>query len=202
MAAYSGGDLEAFEVLFARHRRALLTFLVHRVGEREAAEDLLQEIFLRVIRARGSFDGRCAFRPWLYAIARNAIIDGHRRKSVRAQVQSESALAVDAASSGGGGTEGEAGPTSLDRRPAAAMVGSDPIATLAARDLRARIETALALLPEAQREVFLLRERARLDYEHISEVTGVGLATVKSRMRYALAALRRHLEDLPEVAPE
>ena len=198
MAAYSSGDLQAFEVLFARHRRALFTFLLHRVGEREAAEDLLQEIFLRVIRARSSFDGKGAFRPWLYAIARNAIIDGHRRKSVRAQVTDEGALA-----DGGPATsEGRPGQSALDQRPATPQVGTDPLATLAASDLRARIEAALALLPEAQREVFLLRERARLDYEHISEVTGVGLATVKSRMRYALAALRRHLEDLPEVAPE
>ena len=193
MAAYSNGDLEAFEVLFARHRRALFTFLLHRVGDREAAEDLLQEIFLRVIRARGTFDSKGAFRPWLYTIARNAITDGHRRKSVREVVTSEGALAVDGAASGAG---------VLDQRAATPQVGMDPLTTLAARDLRARIEAALAHLPEAQREVFLLRERARLDYERISEVTGAGLATVKSRMRYALAALRRHLEDLPEVAPE
>ena len=64
------------------------------------------------------------------------------------------------------------------------------------------IESALLRLPDEQREVFLLRERAQLEYQNIAELTGVGLATVKSRMRYALAALRQHLAHIEEVAFE
>ena len=183
MRAYAGGDLPAFEQLFERHRAALFTFLVHRVGDRDRAEDLLQEVFLKVIRGRDSL-GERPFRPWLYAIARNAVVDAHRRAGVREVVQAESDGELDAART----------------EPVAPTAG--PLADLAAADLGARIEAALARLPEAQREVFLLRERARLDYEHIAAETGAGVATVKSRMRYALAALRRQLAGLPEGVTE
>ncbi len=185
MRAYAGGDMDSFELLFERHRRALCTFLLHRVGDRELAEDLLQDIFLRVIRGRASL-GSGSFRPWLYAIARNAVTDSHRRRGVREVVRRESDVA----------------PDDLPAEPVAADPAATPMAGLAAADLRGRIEAALARLPEAQREVFLLRERARLDYEHIAVMTGAGVATVKSRMRYALAALRRHLEGLPEAVTE
>lgn len=78
----------------------------------------------------------------------------------------------------------------------------DPLLRSSARDLREHIEAALLRLPGPQREVFLLRERAGLDLRSIAQATGSNLATVKSRMRYALAGLRRLLSDELTSTPE
>ena len=193
MAAYAAGSFEAFEELFERNRRSVFTFLLHHVGERELAEDLMQDVFLRVVRARERYTVGSRFRPWLFTIVRNAVTDSHRRRAVRRVVVLEGDLET-------GAEEGE-----HERGPETKAQGSaaeQPASLAAAADLRLAIEAAVARLPEEQREVFLLRERGELDFESIARVTGQGLATVKSRMRYAMAALRRSLSQLEKVVFE
>ena len=193
MAAYAGGSFEAFEELFERNRGSVFTFLLHHVGERELAEDLMQEVFLRVVRARERYEVGSRFRPWLFTIVRNAVTDSHRRRAVRRVVLLEGDLeqAAEERELGGAGAR-EAGGSQIEQ----------PASVAAAADLRVAIEAAVARLPEEQREVFLLRERGELDFESIARVTGQGLATVKSRMRYAMAALRRSLSQLEKVVFE
>ena len=189
MAAYTAGDLAAFEALFARHRGTLFTFLCHQVGDRALAEDLVKDVFLRVVRGRTSYQPGGAFRSWLYTIARNAVTDQHRRRGVRKVVVLEEDMRQ------------ATSPSDADFGGATSNT-EDPARVAGAGDLRVAIESALLRLPDEQREVFLLRERAQLEYQNIAELTGVGLATVKSRMRYALAALRQHLAHIEEVAFE
>ena len=177
MLAFAGGDGEAFERLFRRHGGGLLTYLAHLTGERAAAEDLLQEIFLRVVRRAGEYRPEGRFRAWLHTIAHHALTDQLRRAALRP-------VTSDAMETNDDGNEHE--PTTL-------ASGDDPLLRVHARELGARIEAALARLPEAQREVFLLRERAGLELSEIARVTDANLATVKSRLRYALAALRQIL---------
>mgnify|MGYP002628500800 CR=1 FL=1 len=181
MALYQGGDSGAFEVLFTRYRRQLFTFLLHHVGDLPAAEDVFQDVFLKLVRSASQFDGKRSFRGWLYAIARNTTTDRQRRLGVRGAEILESAMGSDSNESGLDGVV-ESGVSSVD--PAREAEGSE---------FFERIQGALLKLPDSQREVFLLRERAELDYERIAELTGCGVATAKSRMRYALVALRRHL---------
>jgi len=174
MAAYQGGSTPAFELLFQRHRMPLFTLLVHQLGNRSAAEDLFQDIFLRLIAKRASYAPGRNFRAWLYTIARNALVDSHRRSEVRsstleAHMQSKR--------------------MELDKSAAA-----DPTGQLEHSELKTDIEAALARLPHEQREVFLLRERAGLDYASIASVLGCGISTAKSRMRYALEGLRHQLK--------
>lgn len=198
MAAYAGGSFEAFEELFERNRRSVFMFLLHHVGERELAEDLMQDVFLRVVRARERYVVGSRFRPWLFTIVRNAVTDSHRRRAVRRVVVLEGDLET-------GAREEE-----RERAPSVGAAGlgaqssaaEQPADLAAAADLRVAIEAAVARLPEEQREVFLLRERGELDFESIARVTGQGLATVKSRMRYAMAALRRSLSQLEKVVFE
>jgi RNA polymerase sigma-70 factor (ECF subfamily) len=175
MTAYAGGDAAAFEALFQRHRKPLFTFLVHRCGDRQVAEDVLQEVFLKVIRSRATYRAEGSFRAWLFLIARRTLTDHHRQSAVRRVVTPQSAL-PDGAPLDLPGSEDD-----------------EPGRLAAARQLGTRITAALQDLPEEQREVFLLRERAGLAYEAIAEQTGCGVATAKSRMRYALAGLRRLL---------
>ena len=179
MVLYQGGDADAFGVLFGRHRRQLFTFLLHRVGDRSAAEDLFQEVFLKLIHGRDQYQATRSFRAWLYTIARNAVTDRHRKLGVREIEILESAMGDEHKEIGLQGVAADANPTEH----------SDT------KDLREYVEAALGKLPGEQREVFLLRERAKLDYERIAELTDCKIATAKSRMRYALVALRRHLTD-------
>jgi RNA polymerase sigma-70 factor (ECF subfamily) len=190
MHAFAAGDARAFELLFHRHARTLLTFLAHQCGDRDAADDLLQEVFLRLVRgAREYRPGN--FRAWLHTIAHNALTDRRRRAAVR-EAEVENAM-------GQHEPEDEA---PLDEILAGSPETDDPLLRSHARDLRAVIEAALRRLPEKQREVFLLRERAGLDFAGIARVTGANLATVKSRMRYALAGLRRILSVELAASPE
>ena len=173
MLRFQGGDARAFEVLVRRHRTPLFSFLRRLTGDRGRAEDLCQEAFLKVVRAAGSWEPRARFQTWLYAIARNQAVDEARRQAFRRAEPLEGAAAAEAASE--------------DPAPDGLAEGAL---------LRPRLEAALAALPEEQREVFLLREYAGLRFPEIAEVTGVAENTVKSRMRYALEALRERLAAL------
>jgi RNA polymerase sigma-70 factor, ECF subfamily len=173
MLRFQGGDARAFEVLVRRHRTPLFSFLLRLTGDRGRAEDLCQETFLKVVRAAAGWAPRARFQTWLYAIARNQAVDEARRQALRRAEPLDGPGRLEAASED----------PSPDRAADGALV-------------RPRLEAALAALPEEQREVFLLREYAGLRFQEIAEVTGTPENTVKSRMRYALEALRARLEAL------
>jgi RNA polymerase sigma-70 factor (ECF subfamily) len=173
MLRFQGGDARAFEVLVRRHRTPLFSFLLRLTGDRARAEDLCQETLLKVVRAAEGWAPRARFQTWLYAIARNQAVDEARRQAFR-----------------------RAEPLDAPGRPEAASEDPAPDRAADGALLRPRLEAALAALPEEQREVFLLREYAGLRFHEIAEVTGTPENTVKSRMRYALEALRARLEAL------
>jgi RNA polymerase sigma-70 factor (ECF subfamily) len=175
MLRFQAGDARAFEELVHRHRTPVFTFLLRLTGDRGRAEDLCQEAFLKVVKASGRWEERARFSTWLYAIARNLAVDEARRMSFRRTETLE--------------------PDEPGGRPRAEPAAEDPPPDRAADSalVRPRLEAALAALPAEQREVFLLREHAGLRFAEIAEVTGTPENTVKSRMRYALEALRLEL---------
>jgi RNA polymerase sigma-70 factor (ECF subfamily) len=176
MLRFQRGDAGAFEALVRRHRTKVHSFLLRLTGDRGRAEDLCQEAFLKVVRASGAWQERARFTTWLYAIARNLAVDEARRMTFRR------AESLDAEVQGGH-AEPESEGLPPDRAADAAL-------------LRPMLEEALRSLPAEQREVFLLREHAGLRFAEIAEVTGTPENTVKSRMRYALEALRARLAAL------
>jgi len=196
LATYRGGDVRAFEQLLARYEKPIWSFLRRFVRDAEAAEDLLQDVFLRVVRdaqetnstANAAWRGQSKFSTWLYTIARNLCIDRARRSAVRG------ADSID------GPTDGEPETTTtLHERIAAPGPQTD--AVVAGCEAARRIDRAIAELPDDQREVFLMREVMELPFAEIASVVGVSEPTVKSRMRYALEKLRAALADLGDAGP-
>src|SRR3981081_2718681 len=83
LAAFQQGDVGAFEALLRRHRAPLFTFLLRMLGDRERAEDLAQETFLRIVKGAAAWEQRARFQTWLYTIARNLCVDQSRRDKFR-----------------------------------------------------------------------------------------------------------------------
>ncbi len=177
LAAYQQGDVGAFELLLRRHRAPLFTFLLRMLGDRERAEDLAQETFLRIVKGAQAWERRARFQTWLFTIARNLCVDQSRRDRFRR------ADSLDAQ-----GPDDE--PAMVDSVPGREI---DPARGAESSRLRPVLARALAALPAEQREVFLLREQAGVPFKEIAELTGVNENTVKSRMRYALEGLRKSL---------
>jgi RNA polymerase sigma-70 factor (ECF subfamily) len=177
LAAYRHGDAGAFELLLRRHRAPLFTFLLRMLNDRERAEDLAQEAFLRVIKAAQEWEQRARFQTWLYTIARNLCVDASRRDRFRR---------TDSLDAEGPGGE----PPMVDSVPSPDI---DPARAAASARLRPLLEKALLGLPSEQREVFVLREHGGVPFKEIAEIVRANENTVKSRMRYAVEGLRKAL---------
>ena len=184
MLAYKKGDAKAFERLLARHKKAIYNFCLRMLGDRAAAEDALQEVFLRVVRSAKDWESHAKFTTWLYTIARNHCIDAIRKAGYRKTASLDQTLDPNE----------EAGGTLGDRVSDEESVTPDRGAE--SSRLREKLASAIASLSEDQREVFVMREYAGMPFKDIAEVVGVPENTVKSRMRYALEHLRAHLARL------
>jgi RNA polymerase sigma-70 factor, ECF subfamily len=187
MAAYQKGDLGAFAELVARHERRLWNFLRRFVRDGATAEDLLQEVFLRMVKSAPEWQPTAKVTTWLYTIARNLCTDHARRMVFR------DGPSLDA----GGRSEDSGARPLMDRIPAQGH-GTDREAI--GHEIAARIDVAVAALPVEQREVFLMREVMDMPFAEIAAAVGASEPTVKSRMRYALERLRVALEDFRDVA--
>jgi RNA polymerase sigma-70 factor (ECF subfamily) len=177
---FAEGDERAFGVLLDRHGDSVMAYLVRYFGDRELAQDLAQDAFLRVISAAEDWRGDCSFKTFLFRIVRNLCVDVLRSRRSRPD-----AGAVSLDDDGGG-----------DARPLAERVaGRSPEgdARTQSDELRAAVEAGLSRLPPEQREVFLMREVEDLPFAAIADILGENENTVKSRMRYAILGLREAL---------
>lgn len=168
MLAYRGGDAGAFETLYARHRTRLFRFVLRSIKARAVAEELYQEIWMRVIEARGNYTPKARFTTWLFTIAHNHLVDHWRKRA-------PTVVAL----------EGEE----------IASASPDPADEAQARESLARFAAALDALPSLQREAFLLHEEGDLSVAEIAAATGANEETAKSRLRYAMAKLKAAVND-------
>jgi RNA polymerase sigma-70 factor, ECF subfamily len=178
------GDADAFEVLVTRHSRGLYNFLLRSVHAPARAEELLQEVLLRVIRSKDRYRRSARFTTWVYTIARNLCVDESRRARFRDHESLDAPLRRRQAP----------GSASLMSTLASEELLPDLIAE--SPRLRERLNGAVLRLPSDQREVFLMRLMAGMSFREIGETVGAPENTVKSRMRYALDKLREELADL------
>ncbi|MFQ5680007.1 MAG: sigma-70 family RNA polymerase sigma factor [Gemmatimonadota bacterium] len=170
VVGYLGGEGRAFRVLADRYRDRLLNFIYRTIGDRERAEDLVQETFVRVYRHLHRFDPAKRFSTWAYTIAANLAKNELRNRSRTPLVLFQAITQR----------------WEEDHRPLEwedARYVPDEMARR--RGLRKLVEWAVAALPEHHREVFVLRELEGRTYEEIAEITDTKLGTVKSRLNRA-----------------
>ena len=191
MMAYQVGDVAAFEELMVRYERPLWGYVRRFVRDGAVAEDLLQEVFLRVVRAADGWRQDAKVAPWIYTVARNLCTDHARRAATRR------ARSLDAPARPSG--DEDSSPKLLLDRVDAKIPGSEREAL--SRELRQHLDRAIDELPRDQREVFILREMMDLPFSEIAASVGAPEGTVKSRMSLALQKLREALATFYEAGP-
>jgi RNA polymerase sigma-70 factor, ECF subfamily len=179
MRKFQNGDAQSFDVLLKRHSGGVLRFIMKMTGGNKLhAEDLLQEIFLKVIERKDRYDSEQKFTTWLYSIARNHCIDYLRTESYRRHRSLDAPL----------NNESEGGAVVLEIVKSGQRAQDEEAYD---KELRELIDIGVKGLKEEFREVFLLREVEGLSFQEIAEITESPLGTVKSRLRYAFQYLRR-----------
>ena len=173
MLAYAGGDLRAFDTLYARNRGMLYRFILRSIADRASADELFQETWSRLIASRERYRVEAKFSTWLLQIAHNLIVDSFRRARPQAGAEETESLMLE-----------------LD-----VPEHERPEQVLGEFDQRRRLQLALDGLPDEQREAFLLRIEGALGLAEIAQITGAGQETVKSRLRYALAKIREKFAE-------
>jgi RNA polymerase sigma-70 factor (ECF subfamily) len=164
-------DPELLDRLIERFQHRLLRYLVFLTGNRELAEDIFQETWIRVMERGKQYNGKSKFDTWLFAIARHLVIDWSRKKTttsleaLQEQYGNEHAFDVPAS-------------------------GPSPFDAVTSRENRESVQAALTQLDSLHREVLVLRFHEELSLEEIAIVTGAPLSTVKSRLYRGLAALK------------
>lgn len=176
MERYRDGDAGAFDLLYGRHKGGVYRFMLRQCGDRGVAEELFQDVWMNLIRARASYAVTARFTTYIYKLAHNRLIDHYRTRARGVP------LSFDA----------EDGPVV---EQVAGARGDDPAISVDIRQQATRMLQLIADLPEAQREAFLLQQESDLSIEDIAQATGVNRETAKSRLRYALARLRAGMKE-------
>ena len=187
MARYQGGDAKAFEVLLSRHYQPVFNFLLRYTANRATAEELLQDVFTRVIRNAKRYEKRAKFTTWLYTIARNITIDYARKQKFRRHRSLDAPMGSD---------DG-------DGRAMIDLVQDHHPSAMADRrytdeHFKKKLSAALEKMNADQKTVFVLREFQHLSFAEIATVVKARENTIKSRMRYALEFLRTELREFAD----
>jgi RNA polymerase sigma factor (sigma-70 family) len=170
MTALQTGDVSRLALLFERHHRALFNFFLRLTADRQASEDLVQDVFLRILKYHATYRPGSQFRAWMYQLARHAYLD--RRKPASREVPLDALVS---------------------EPPSPALHASD---ALQQDQQAALVRRALARLPEDKREVLVLSRYQGLSYEQVGTLLGIEVGAVKVRVYRAVRALRAILLDL------
>jgi RNA polymerase sigma-70 factor (ECF subfamily) len=171
MLAFKAGDQRAFDVLFERYTPRLHSFLARMVRDRGRAEELTQDVFIRLYTAAGRYEARTRFSTYVFGIAHNLALN-HLARAWRQREQ----------------------PTDVAPEPAADPA-QDPTDALDAARTRAALERAIDELPERQRAALLLRAHEDMDYDGIAQALGTSVPGVKSLLHRARETLLAKLGD-------
>lgn len=179
--AFKQGNEEVFEEIVRRYQKKVYNTTYRMTGNPEDANDLAQEVFIRVYRNLERFQGKSSFSTWLFTIATNICRDEMRKRHRRVAVQSLS----EPIHMEDGDLEREIADESMT-----------PEILSLNRELHDEIQAVIDELPAEQKEVIVLRELQEFSYEEIAEIAGVSLGTVKSRISRARMNMRKSLSIL------
>ena len=173
VAQYAKGTNEAFDALLLRHKTNLFGYIIQRVKDRDLADDIFQETFVKAITTirQGRYNEEGKFSAWICRIARNLIVDYFRQEKTEASVSTDDGT-VDI----------------LNRKELADETVEDAIIDL---QIEEDVRTLVGQLPQEQRRVLEMRYYEGLSFKEIAEQTGVSINTALGRMRYAILNMRR-----------
>jgi len=166
------GERGAFRELFDRHHRRAFAVAIGVLKHRQDAADVVQESFVKVHKHIGNFQGTSSFYTWLYRIVMNLSIDHLRRRKTGRNVEYDDAVL-------------KGGDAAADENILPRMLDENPRKAVIRRELLAKMEAALAELPEYHRQVILLREVEGLSYEEMADALDVPKGTIMSRLFHA-----------------
>lgn len=173
VAAYAKGNNEAFDALLQRHQSRVYNYIYQMVRERNLAEDIFQETFVKAITTirQGRYTENGKFAAWINRIARNLVIDCFRQEKVEASVSAD-----------------DENFDILNRKE----LSEDTIEDLMIdNQIRDDLRKLIRHLPKSQRQVLVMRYYRNLSFKEIAEATGVSINTALGRMRYAILNIRR-----------
>ena len=173
VAYYSEGNNNAFDVLLTRHQAKVYNYILQMVKDRNLADDIFQETFVKAITTikQGRYAEAGKFSAWVCRIARNLIIDNFRQEKVEATVSTD-----------------DSNFDVLNRKDLSEDTIED---MLIDSQIQADVRRIVKKLPESQREVLIMRYYKGLSFKEIADITGVSINTALGRMRYAILNLRR-----------
>lgn len=180
MIAYQNGDNSAFDQLYARHKAPLYRYFLRQSVNQATAEELYQEVWMSLIKARARYEIKAKFTTYLYHLAHNKLID-HYRKNKNFNNKTHS---ID--------EDGEI-------ENIQAKETDDPVYQFEEGKLLAKLKEILQSMPDEQREAFLLKEEGGLTVEEIAEICGIKTEAAKSRVRYAITRIKKGLASEEEV---
>lgn len=176
MLAYSNGSQVAFEKLYRRHKGGLFRYFFRNCHSRDIAEELFQDVWMKVVNARASYEQSAKFTTYLYRIAHNRLVDHYRHlSSAQHAMRSE-------------GDNQEIVENQDDNLTVNQI--------LEQQETNNALKAAVQALPFEQREAILMQQDGHLSLADIAEVVGTSRETIKSRLRYAMQKLRDQLGEL------
>lgn len=177
VAAYADGDNLAFDTLLMRYRQRLFSYIFQMVRDRDLADDIFQETFIKAITTirQGRYNDMGKFSAWLYRIARNLVVDTFRSE------KAECAISTD-----------DVDYNLLNRKDLAEDNIEDALVDI---QIEQDLHRLVSLLPDEQRTVVDMRFYRDLSFKEIAEQTGVSINTALGRMRYALINLRKMIKE-------